>query len=140
METRRALANFSLLTSHFPISHYHGRMSAREELEAIARFLETGVLPATEEKGLRYRLRIAVGMLGILAREAAAGARAEQSVEPGTADDRGALISAIRGADVGSPEWESLLERVRADLVAELAVTNPGFDPAPDIEIPGAAP
>jgi len=45
------------------------RPTSAELLEALRDFLATGVLPAIADRGLRYRMRIALHVLDILGRE-----------------------------------------------------------------------
>ena len=118
----------------------HDIPSAAELLEAVREFLESDVLPATEGR-LRFHVRVAANVVGMVARElelgpdlAARHARRLQALGM-TSDSE--LAAAIRS---GALDWRA--EEVRAavrDAVADkLAVANPAYRQLDDEE--GEAP
>ncbi len=129
-------------------------------LQATAGFLMEQVLPAVEDRGLRFRVRIAAHLLATVSRELldeesddAAQLRRLASLlgAPDAKDGLGrdgrharirdleaALADAARQADPADPAEAPLLSAIRADLKARLQVVSPHFSIAPDIEGEGA--
>ena len=129
-------------------------------LQATAGFLMEQVLPAVDDRGLRFRVRIAAHLLATVSRElldedgddAAQLARLGALLgSPGAEDGLGrdarhaqirdleaAVADAARQADPTDPRSAPLLSAIRADLRARLQVVSPHFSTAPDIEGEGA--
>ena len=82
-------------------------------LDGVARFLVEQVLPATTDKGLAFRVRIAAHLLGIVSREVQAGVDEDPAAVAAAAD-------AIR-AGTFDDVW------LQQHLADKLAVSNPRF-------------
>lgn len=104
----------------------HDAPSAAELVTAVRDFLESDVLPAVEGR-VRFHTRVAVNVLGMVAREIELGPAQEEAhvarlAELGVADDA-ELAAAVRdGLDDSR-----LIEILRASVRAKLDVANPGY-------------
>ncbi|MFI6317906.1 DUF6285 domain-containing protein [Nonomuraea sp. NPDC050556] len=105
----------------------HDVPSAAELVTAVRDFLESDVMPAVEGR-VRFHTRVAVNVLGMVAREIELGpaqeaAHAERLAELGVTDDA-ELAAAIRdGLDDSR-----LMELLRASVRAKLDVAHPGYE------------
>lgn len=129
-------------------------------LGAVAEFLGRDVVPATTDRDLAFRVRIAAHLLGVVLAELraedqhdeAALARISEALGvpveplPGRRDERTrllrtlteALASRIRDSALDPGEERRLRDTVVAGLTDTLAVVNPRFDTAP--LLPGEEP
>ena len=107
----------------------HDIPSATGLLDAVREFLESEVLPATEGR-LRFHVRVAANVVGMVAREvvlgpeqAAAHAKRLESLGMGSETE---LAAAIRS---GALDWraEDVRAVVRATVADKLAVANPAY-------------
>lgn len=111
-------------------------------LSGVAKFLMAQVLPAIDDRGLAFRVRIAAHLVGTVAREVATEGVADRAelaalvalgfaqtaVEPGAMREaivagRGALATLLRRGEV--PEGTDVL--LAQSLAARLSVSNPRF-------------
>jgi hypothetical protein len=108
----------------------HDLPTAAELLEAVREWLETEVMPATDER-LRFHARVAANVLAIVERELALGpaqarAHAERLATLGVADD----AELARGIREG--RFDDRLPDVTAVVLAtvrdKLLVAHPGYD------------
>ena len=91
------------------------RPSARELAASVREFLETEVLPAFDDRRMRFRTRVAMNALSIVERE---------SPLPAAADpDDVELARRIRAGDVREGDLEALRARVREKLL----VASPAY-------------
>ena len=129
-------------------------------LQATAGFLLDQVLPALDDKGLRFRVRIAAHLLATVSRELfdeeaddceqmeRLAAVLEMPASEGLADRdarharirdlEAGLATAARQSDPLDPAAAPLLDAIRADLRARLQVVSPHFSLSPDIEGEGS--
>jgi hypothetical protein len=91
------------------------RPSAAELAEAVREFLDVELMPAIDDRRLRFRTLVAINALSILERELTA--QAELSL------DVAELARQIRRGEVPDGTLELLVEHV----AAKLAVANPGY-------------
>jgi hypothetical protein len=107
----------------------HDIPSATGLLDAVREFLESDVLPATEGR-LRFHVRVAANVVGMVAREvvlgpeqAAAHARRLGTLGMGSDSE---LAAAIRS---GALDWraDDVRAVVRATVADKLAVANPAY-------------
>jgi hypothetical protein len=132
------------------------RPDATELLSAVARFLLEDLQPQITDKAQRFRLLIAANLLSVVRTELTRDEADDQAqlqrlavLLPGevptglgtTAERHQAILSAhrrlcqrLRTGEIGDHELLPLREHVRATLREKLAVVNPRFDTAPDIE------
>jgi hypothetical protein len=126
-------------------------------LQAVAGFLMRDVVPAIDDRGTAFRVRIAAHLVATVSRElqneeaddaaqidrlaAALGEDAPPSSAHSRAarhdivrDLEGAVVAAARAADPDSEGALVLRRAVQADLAARLRVVNPRFDQAVDVE------
>ena len=89
------------------------RPRADELAEAVREFIETEVLPTTDDPRLRFRALVAANGLGILEREIAAGA-------PLVRREVGALMRLLGSADSVPDDLDELRRRA-SDLNRELS-------------------
>jgi Domain of unknown function (DUF6285) len=94
----------------------HDRPSPAELAEAVREFLELEVLPAVDDRRLRFRTLVAINALGILERELDGPA---ETAELDLAD----LARRLRGGEVPDGTFELLKQHV----AAKLAVASPGY-------------
>lgn len=107
----------------------HGPPTAAELVEAVGEFLEREVLPATAG-ALRFHVRVARNVLGVVERELALGAAQEAAHSArlaglGVADDE-ELAVAIRAGGLDD-RFEELVAVLRADVADRLAVASPSY-------------
>jgi hypothetical protein len=107
----------------------HDMPSAIELLEAVRDFLETEVIAATEGR-VRFHVRVAANVVGIVARELALGpaqaaAHAARLAHLGVADEA-ELAAAIRSGALDD-RTEEVRAAVRATVADKLAVANPRY-------------
>jgi hypothetical protein len=107
----------------------HGRPTAAELAWAVADFLRSEVVPATEGR-LSFQALVAANAAAIVARELELGAGHEAAhlarlESLGVADDA-ALVEAIRRGDLDGRTPE-LLAVLRESVEAKLAVANPKY-------------
>ena len=81
-------------------------------LNEIAQFLEAQVRPAISEKGLAFRVRIAIHLLGVIAREV------EQA--PGHLAAEASRLSALLGGDPPGDDLAAWVEARNTELAAGL--------------------
>lgn len=120
-----------------------------ELVEAVRHFLETEVLPALTEPGLRFRMLVAAHVLGIVVREWPVEEdmlRHEWELLAGLLDDPGSLpggleelrrqvraandrlCARIRTGDFDNPDrFRTLAQLLRSLVVAKLKVSNPRY-------------
>jgi hypothetical protein len=96
----------------------HDRPHAPELVEAVREFLTDEILPALEDRRLRFRTLVAANALGIAARELAEGG----DDGPSTAE-LGELARRIRAADL-PPDTLALLKE---HVAAKLRISNPAY-------------
>lgn len=114
-------------------------------LTEIARFLETRVRPAVDDRGVAFRLRIAEHLLGMVARELTEGgahldAEAERLAgllgQTAPVLDRAAWLDArnaelaagLRADAYDSPTRDAIAAHLMQTLRETLTITQPGFD------------
>jgi Domain of unknown function (DUF6285) len=107
----------------------HDIPSAAELLDAVAEFLASDVLPATEGR-VRFHVRVAANVVGMVARElvlgpAQAAAHASRLEALGVHSDA-ELAAAIRSGALDGRAQE-VRDAVRATVADKLAVANPGY-------------
>jgi hypothetical protein len=129
-------------------------------LGAVAEFLGRDVVPATTDRDLAFRVRIAAHLLGVVLAELRAEDRHDEAEVarisealgvpaeplPGRKGERArllrtlteALATRIRDASLDPGEERSIRDAVVAGLTDKLAVVNPRFDTAP--LLPGEEP
>lgn len=125
-------------------------------LQATAGFLMEQVLPAVEDRGLRFRVRIAAHLLATVSRELhdeegddekqlarlaallgapnPAGTLGRDARHEEIRALESALAETARQADPTDPAAAPLLGTIRADLKARLQVVSPHFSTARHIE------
>jgi hypothetical protein len=128
-------------------------------LQAVAGFLMRDVVPAIDDRGTAFRVRIAAHLVATVSRELqseeaddaaqigrlAAVLGAGEGGASGSAHSRAArhaivrelelaVVAAARAADPDSDSALVLRRAVQADLAARLRVVNPRFDRAVDVE------
>jgi hypothetical protein len=115
-------------------------------LDAVARFLATEAQPRSTDRAVSFRLAIAANLASVIAaelrsadaRHAAALARLRALLPAAGDATREALDAAlVRELRDGAPSAERLAAirgHLRQTLRETLAVTNPRFDPADEIE------
>ncbi len=102
-------------------------------LDAVGRFLEEQVLPGIDDRGLAFRMRIAIWLLEVVGRDVAAATGLEDGEELDLDDE---LAEAIRNHPPDAA-WEAeMLASIKESLAERLAVVRPGFDLGPDVERP----
>lgn len=120
---------------------------------AIARFLNEELVPAVSDRALGFRVRIAANLARIIAAECAASdahdaaelaglvALLPEHAGASAASDaeRNARIAALnatlaREIRAGNVDLAAATAHVKATLIAKLAVVNPRFSTAPEIE------
>ncbi len=114
--------------------------------EALQEFLGREVTPAVADDGLKYKLKIAMNVLGIIARESELGegfrrlersalseylgddaeSAAPESADLESTDVNKRLLDHIRSGDIASREDDllAILERI---TVAKMAIDNPRY-------------
>ncbi len=116
-------------------------------LGAVRRFLKDDLLPVVPDPSLRYRVLVALSLLGVVERELALGdghyadeiGRLAELLEAAEVDDLSALQSDDARRAALTPIYERLLAddatdqdalfaHVKATLADKLAVVNPRFD------------
>ncbi|CAN5259947.1 hypothetical protein BH20ACT13_BH20ACT13_14580 [soil metagenome] len=85
------------------------RPNARELAASVREFLETEVLPAFDDRRMRFRTRVAMNALSIVERESPPPAPAD----PGEIE----LARRIRAGDVRDGDLEALRQNVRSLLL-----------------------
>ena len=126
------------------------RPDMRELVEAVAGFLEREIIPTLADPRLRFRGLIAANVLGIVARELAAGdagLRAEWTAlaallgQPAADPPCGeaalgetvgmlnrALCARIRAGDADSGPWaDAVFAHTQALVIAKLQIANPRY-------------
>ncbi|WP_246127693.1 phosphotransferase family protein [Amycolatopsis rhizosphaerae] len=116
-----------------PASDLHGHPSAVELVTAVAEFLRTELLPATEGH-LNFHTRVAANVLSIVERELTLGAdqehrHAERLATLGVAN-QAELAAALRHGRL-DPDDPAVLAAVRAGVTDRLLVANPRYLSAP---------
>jgi hypothetical protein len=107
----------------------HDIPSAAALLDAVREFLESDVLPVTEGR-LRFHVRVAANVVGMVAREVVLGpvhaALHAQRLEALGMGSDSELAAAIRS---GALDWraEDVRAAVRATVADKLAVANPKY-------------
>lgn len=113
----------------------HGVPSAAELVEAVREFLERDVMSAAEGR-VKFHTRVAVNVLNMVERELTLGPaqrdeQAQRLASLGVASET-ELAQAIKRGALDDRLGE-VVEAVRADVVARLAVANPKYaSPPPD--------
>ncbi|MFP5327478.1 MAG: DUF6285 domain-containing protein [Acidimicrobiia bacterium] len=107
----------------------HDPPSAAELVVAVREFLERDVMQATDGR-VRFHVRVAVNVLGMVERElnvgaAQEGAHRQRLAELGVADDE-ELVAAIREGRFDA-DPSPLLEALGEAVAAKLAVANPSY-------------
>ena len=97
----------------------HDRPSAPELVEAVREFLEAEILPALDDRRLRFRTLVAINGLGIAQRELEAGASGPSLSRADLAE----LATRIRAGEI-SP---GALDLLREHVAAKLRVSNPRY-------------
>lgn len=105
----------------------HDAPSAAELVTAVREFLESDVMPAVEGR-VRFHTRVAINVLGMVAREielgpAQAAEHAARLAELGVADEA-ELAAAVRA---GSCDETALVAALTAAVRAKLEVANPAY-------------
>ncbi len=112
-------------------------------LGGVAALLKTQVLPAIEDRGLAFRVRIAAWLLGVVERElsheqAHDAAELAGLVAPLGEGDIGqlnaALAEEIRAGELSEERRAAITEHLLASLRDRLAVAQPRFDTAMEPE------
>jgi hypothetical protein len=111
------------------MSEPHDVPTAIELVEAVREFLEKDVMAATEGR-VQFHTRVAVNVLGMVARElelgpAQAAAHRAALQRLGVADEA-ALAAAIRAGTLDDRRAE-VLDMLRETVRAKLEVSNPGY-------------
>lgn len=111
----------------------HDRPTAQELVEAVRDFLEKDVMAATEGR-VNFHTRVAVNVLGMVARELALAPEQVTAHERGLgglgyADDE-RLATAIREGAIAVDD-PALLEFLRQTVRAKLEVANPSYLESP---------
>ena len=91
------------------------RPTAAELAEAVREFLETEILPAVDDRRLRFRTLVAANALGMVERETAA--------PPADTAADAELARRIRAGEVGVEALPQLKEAV----AAKLRISNPRY-------------
>lgn len=94
----------------------HDRPSPAELAEAVREFLELEVLPAVDDRRLRFRTLVAINALGILEREL------DDPSQPAELDLED-LARRLRDGEVP----DGTLELLKQHVAAKLAVASPGY-------------
>ena len=94
------------------------RPSAPELVEAVAEFLEREILPALEDRRLRFRTLVAMNALGIAQRELESTVRGAVAAE-----ELAELARRIRAGDVP----DGTLGLLKQHVAAKLRVSNPAY-------------
>jgi len=111
-------------------------------LGAVAHFLDEEILPATTDRRLAFRVRIAAHLLGVVSRELEHGAahdareRAglEGLVPSGAIPAMNAeLARHLREDALSDAEQEAILAHLLGTLRDKLAVINPRFNPSLEV-------
>ena len=111
------------------MSEPHDVPTAIELVEAVREFLEKDVMAVTEGR-VQFHTRVAVNVLGMVARElelgpAQAAAHRAALQRLGVADEA-ALAAAIRAGTLDDRRAE-VLDMLRETVRAKLEVSNPGY-------------
>lgn len=107
----------------------HDPPSAAELVVAVREFLESDVMQATEGR-VRFHVRVAINVLGMVERELHDGAAQEEAhrhrlAELGVADDE-ELVAAIRSGRFDA-DPSTLLAALGETVTAKLAIANPRY-------------
>jgi len=107
----------------------HDMPSALQLLDAVREFLETEVIAASEGR-VRFHVRVAANVVGVVARELALGpaqavAHAARLARLGVADEA-ELAAAIRSGALDD-RLDEVRAAVRATVADKLAVANPRY-------------
>ncbi|MFT6552693.1 MAG: hypothetical protein ACJA1I_002750 [Zhongshania marina] len=109
--------------------------------DALQEFLTTEVAPAVDDDAIKYKLKIALNVLGIIARESELGEgfrRLEQSelneflgddpecLKPESRDVNLRLLEHIRSGDIALRQ-DDLLAALERITVAKMAIDNPRY-------------
>lgn len=109
--------------------------------DALQEFLTTEVAPAVDDDAIKYKLKIAMNVLGIIARESELGegfrrlersALSEylgddsESADLESTDVNKRLLDHIRNGDIASRE-DDLLATLERITVAKMAIDNPRY-------------
>jgi hypothetical protein len=111
------------------VSAPHDRPTAAELVEAVREFLERDVLAVTEGR-VRFHLRVALNVLGMVERElqegpSMAAAHAHRLERAGFASDAD-LAAAIRAGALDD-RYQEIKALVFASVIEKLRVANPGY-------------
>ena len=103
--------------------------TAAQLVEAVREFLERDVRDKLEGR-VQFHTRVAINALALVERELTMGpehavAHAERLRSLGVESDAD-LAAAIRDGTFDD-RWDEVLDAVRADIAAQLAVANPGY-------------
>ena len=117
------------------VSDLHGVPTAVELVEAVREFLERDVMTSTDGR-VQFHTRVAVKVLGMVERELNLGEtqRAERAARMeslGVADEA-ELAAVIKRGDLDD-RLREVVDAVRADVEARLAVANPTYG-APSVD------
>ena len=109
--------------------------------DALQEFLTTEVVPAIDDDAIKYKLKIAMNVLGIIARESELGENFRhlersvlneylsdepESTVPERTDVNQRLLNHIRSGDISSRE-DDLLAALERITVAKMAIDNPRY-------------
>lgn len=114
--------------------------------DALQGFLTTEVAPAVDDDAIKYKLKIAMNVLGIIARESELGENFRQlehsalneylgddpeslgveSTAPERTDINQRLLDHIRSGDIASRQ-DNLLATLERITVAKMAIDNPRY-------------
>lgn len=111
------------------MSELHDVPSARELLEAVREWMERDVLAATTGR-VQFHTRVAINVLAMVERELSLGveqsrAHVERLRRLGVSNDA-ELAEAVRNGRLDD-RLDEVVESVRADVIAKLAVANPNY-------------
>jgi hypothetical protein len=108
----------------------HDEPSMAALLEAVREFLEHDVIPATEGR-VRFHVRVAANVVGMVERELALGAEQDAAHRADLArlgvETEAELARAIRSGELDGRLAE-VAAVVRRTVAAKLAVAHPGYD------------
>ncbi|CAA0105489.1 DUF6285 domain-containing protein [Zhongshania aliphaticivorans] len=109
--------------------------------DALQEFLTTEVAPAVDDEAIKYKLKIATNVLGIIARESEQGGdfrhlehsalneylgTDSESSGPEWTDVNQRLLDHIRSGDIASRE-DDLLATLERITIAKMAIDNPRY-------------
>lgn len=104
--------------------------------EALRDFLEQEVTPAVDDSGLKYKLKIAMNVLGIIARESELGDQFQRlerielgeylGADGGNDELNQNLLKHIQSADLSAID-DKLLAALAQITVAKMAIDNPRY-------------